>query len=108
MGTKPTPLLCRNGHPRIPKNRSNADKCKVCASVRRQKALEANTQAKRAKKERDRTQINLALRANKSLSDDGPLEHARAAKIFGLMDALERATSRAERVALQSAIEELT
>jgi hypothetical protein len=105
---KPTPLVCRNGHPRIPENRTTADKCKVCATVRRELASEANRQAKRLKKERERTVVNRALRNNKSLTDDGPLEHLRASRIFGLMDSFERATSRAQRQAIQSAIKELT
>jgi hypothetical protein len=108
MVAKHTPLMCRNGHPRIPANRTNADKCKVCAKVRRQIANAANFQAKRAKRERDRTVVNLALRNNQSVADDGPLEQKRAARIFNLMDALELATSRAERTAIQSSIEELT
>ena len=100
--------LCRNGHPRVPENRTRHDKCAVCAYNRRSALREKNMQAKRAKKERDRTVVNLKLRAGKSLQDDGPLEHARASKIFALMDELERVPSRVEADAIRAAIRALS
>jgi len=102
------PGRCRNGHPRIPANRTAHDKCKVCVSVRRKEARERNTQAHRAQRERDQTAINVQLRGNSSTNDDTVAEHRRVAKVFRLMDELEIARSRGEREAIQSAIRELS
>ena len=102
---------CPNGHPRIPENRTNADKCKVCAAERRHKLSERNRAAKRLQKDRERTQINIKLRGSatrSTIQEDIYWENRRVDKIFNLMDQLELATSKAERNAIQSAINELS
>ena len=99
---------CRNGHDRVPANRTREDKCRVCAVVRRRQARERNTQAMRAKREREQTAANLLLRGETTTNDNTAAETVRVAKVFRLMDELEVARSRGEREAIQSAIRELS
>jgi len=102
-----TPKFCPNGHARIPENRTNNDKCRVCARVRRTRQRDQNQSAKRAKRDRDRTAVNLVLRDGKSVSDQTCIENQRASRIFALMDALELAHTRADRNDIQQAIRKL-
>lgn len=99
---------CRNGHDRVPANRTKEDKCRVCATTRRRQARERNTQAMRAKREREQTAANLKLRGDTTTNDNTAAETVRVAKVFRLMDELEIARSRGEREAIQSAIRELS
>lgn len=99
---------CRNGHDRVPANRTKEDKCRICAVTRRRKARERNFQARRAQREREQTAANLLLRGNASTNDNTADEAIRVAKVFRLMDELEVARSRGEREAIQSAIRELS
>lgn len=104
---KPTPTHCPNGHPRIPKNRTAADKCKVCATVRRQRAADAVRQAKRLQKDRERTAVNLQLRKGTTVSEDTAAESSRSATVLHLMDRLELASTVWERAELQGMIDSL-
>jgi len=101
------PLCGRGRHPRIAANRTAHDRCRICAWEARQELSERNRQAKRAQKEREQTAKNMLLRENRSTSDDTPQEHARAAQIFRLMDALEVAPTARDRLELQTQIDKL-
>lgn len=98
---------CPNGHLRIPANRTDRDKCKVCVSVQRKGARERNTQARRAQRERDRTKVNLSLRQGNSVSEDNAAEIVRSATILHLMDRLETVTTVWERAEVQAMIDSL-
>jgi len=101
--------LCGKGkHPRTPENRTRTDLCKLCASELRQDLIERNRQSKRAQREREQTAKNMLLRDRKSTSDDTPQEHARASRIFALMDALETAPTARDRMSIQQQINKLT
>ena len=101
------PSHCPNGHLRIPANRTTADKCKVCASVRRTRAADAIRQSKRLQRDRERTEVNLSLRQGHSVSDDNAAESVRSATILHLMDRLETVTMVWERAEVQAMIDSL-
>ena len=104
--------LCRRDkHPVIPENRTIDRRCRLCVLDRRQERrerMDAMRHAKRARDDREQTKLNVALRSNKSLSDDTAREHARAGSIFKLMDSLELARNRRERLDIQSRINHLS
>lgn len=103
-----SPGLCRNGHSRIPENRTNADKCKVCARIIQSRAREAVRQAKRLADARAQTQRNKELNGGEVIRDDGIQEHLRSARILELIDQKDRATTSWQRTAIQTAIHKLT
>jgi hypothetical protein len=105
--TKAIPKECRNGHARIPENRSPEDKCLVCALVRRRSKTAKIRQARRAANERAQTRANLALRKGKSSTEGGADEVVRSTKILGLMDKLETALTSHERQHIQQQIRDL-
>lgn len=100
--------LCGSGkHPRIPENRTKADRCKLCALEVRRVAADRNRAARRADRERKRTAVNLELRKNKITLDDSPQEAQRAGKIFALMDKLELVETAYDRRDIQEQIAQL-
>lgn len=99
--------MCGKGkHPRIPENRTNADKCKLCASEGRRAAAERLRQADRLARDRDRTVINLQLREG-TTNDDTYTEHIRSNSILELMTRLEMALTAWERSEIQAQINAL-
>ena len=97
--------LCRNGHSKAPENRSNADKCIVCARNSRKNHGEVIRQAQRLARDRARTKINIELRNGASASDDCAAEKIRASEILVLIEQKDRATTVWERNDIQSEID---
>lgn len=106
--TKPTPNQCRNGHDKIPENRTSAGKCKPCAVAWQRKTRQREREVNRLAKDRARTKKNLKLRSEVTTRDAISMENIRANKVFALMDQLELATTSRERQMIQSAIKELS
>tara|TARA_R110002096_G_scaffold17205_5_gene59493 strand:- start:2350 stop:2610 length:261 start_codon:yes stop_codon:yes gene_type:complete len=75
--------------------------------VRRARAADVIRESKRKQRDRDRTEVNLALRQGSTVSDDNAAESARSDTILHLMDRLETATTVWERAEVQAMIDSL-
>jgi hypothetical protein len=100
-----SPGVCRNGHSKAAKNRSNADKCIVCARNSRRNHATVIRNAKRLAAGRARTKINVELRADASTAADCAAEKIRASEILTLIDQKDRATTVWARNDIQAEID---
>lgn len=109
-----SPLCGAGKHLRIPENRTNGDRCKLCASEAKKATTDRLRQSLRAESDRDQTKRNLQLRGAKVTakglvgakvtSDDDHAEHLRAGAILTLMDQLDLAVTVWQRQSIQNDI----